>query len=228
MFLSNPSKNWLGFVVLALVLSGCAWWNGGSKPEPVTSEPISDIPFSTREPDAYQAFMITTSGSLEEKRFFARKGNKWRLDLYDGDQARSGIIESEGRFLVDHRRKSFTAVEATAKTGGDPDFLQEMTLELLRQHKYTRFEDLGIDGSVRKYRAVVGGSDASAAMIYYDESIGLIVRQEFIEQGESGGSVHFKFELRDLKLDVADDTFKIPDGYKKVPEKEFHSTPRSR
>jgi hypothetical protein len=225
MFLSNPSKTCIGFFVLAFVLAGCRWWGEAGLPAPIAAEPKSGMPFSSKEPDTYQAFLITSVAGKEEKRFVAHSGSKWRLDIYDGDVIRSSVVESGERTLIDHRRKVFTKSDGTQAAGAEPEFLQDITLELLRQRKYTKFEDLGLENGVRRYRATTGDGDSSESILYYDESAGIIVRQEFVSSGELGGrsSAQFTIELRDLKLNVADDVFNIPAGYRGVSQKEFHS-----
>jgi hypothetical protein len=64
-------------------------------------------------------------------------------------------------------------------------------------------------------------TEGPSAVIFYDEELKMITRQEFFSAGSEGPEL--VFEMRDLSLDVSDEMFSIPDDYRKINEKEFYS-----
>jgi hypothetical protein len=139
--------------------------------------------------------------------------------LYDADGPTSETIQTDKEVLVDHKRRVYA--EPVERVGFDPDFIQEMTVRNLREREYTNFEDLGLDGNIRKYRATILANNTSSAVIYYDENLKMITRQEFY----SGvGAVDLVFEMRNIRFEVSGDTFRVPDAYKKISENEFYNS----
>jgi len=63
-----------------------------------------------------------------------------------------------------------------------------------------------------KYGVKIGDSDNANAIVYVDESTGLIMKEEFFSlkgQDAETAAPRFVFELRDLKMDVDDSVFTI-------------------
>ena len=106
----------------------------------------------------------------------------------------------------------------------EPEFVSDLTYGLLKEIKFTRFEEVGREGSVVKYKASIGENTASEALIFFDESAGMVVREEFSSlqgQSEAGSDPGYIFEIRNLKLDVDDSVFATPEGYRKVVWNEY-------
>lgn len=220
MFLSNRLPIVIIFLVLALQ-PACSWFGSSDSPRPLAAVPApqTDTPFSVREPEEFSADFFTIAGGTETRRSYARKGSSWKFIIYDGDGPVSETVQNGKQILVDHKRRVFA--EASERVGFDPYFIQEMTIRNLREREYTNFEDLGLDGNIRKYRATIRANSSSIAVIFYDENLRMITRQEFY----SGvGEADLVFEMRNISLEVSDDAFRVPDAYKKVSEKEFYSS----
>src|SRR4051794_39591927 len=107
MRLSTPRKS-LVFVFFAMTLQGCSY----CKPAPNTAtEPQltvpSEFPFSTKEPEVYQADAVVTTGETEDHTFIARKGAMHRTDIFQNEHLAVTEILSGFHYLIDHRRKIY-------------------------------------------------------------------------------------------------------------------------
>ena len=218
MFLSNRLPIVIIFIALS-PLCGCSWFGSGEPQRPLVAVPTpqSDTPFSVREPREFSADFFTIAGGIETRRGYARKGNSWKFVIDDADGTVSETIENGKQVLTDHTRR--VVADATERVGFDPDFIQEMTIRNLREREYTNFEDLGLTGNVRKYRATVRANEISSAVIFYDETLKMITRQEFFALGTEPELV---FELRNISLEVSDAVFLVPAKYRRVTENEFY------
>jgi len=70
-----------------------------------------------------------------------------------------------------------------------------------------KFEKLGVEGTLERFKVNVDGSDVSSTIIF-DTQIKMVVRHAF-----EGG---FAFEMRNFTLEVDDAIFAVPRGYRKV------------
>lgn len=220
MFLSNRLPIAIIFLALALQ-TACSWFGSGDSQRPPAALPTpqTETPFSTLEAEEFSADFFTIADGTETRRGYARKGSSWKFVIYDADGPVSETIHNGNQILVDHKRRVFA--EATERIGFDPDFIQEMTIRALREREYTNYEDLGVTGNVRKYRATVRAKETSSAVIFYDENLKLITRQEFFT---SSTEPELVFELRNISLEVSGAVFVVPDKYRKVLEKEFYES----
>jgi len=99
-----------------------------------------------------------------------------------------------------------------------------MTYSLLKEPDNTRFEEAGKEGTISKYRVLFGENQASWAIVYFDESVGMVVREEFLNSQsapDAASQSEFVFELRNLKMDVDDNIFAIPAGFRKVDWRDY-------
>ena len=223
MFLSNPRKILLLIGIFAGLIQAC----GGSqtdqvKPTSPAAEVVREFPFSTKEPEVYQADLVLNDGVAETRYFVARKGERWRFDIFRGTERWMSEIRSDKFYKVDHRRKIYTADNVESGSASTMGGFAGAMSTFFRGKQYREFDDLGREGNLHKYKVKESAASKESVLIYFDEASGMMVRQEFI--GEKGGSsqeTKFIYELRDLKLDVADEIFAIPRGYRKVSADEF-------
>ncbi|MEJ7698746.1 MAG: hypothetical protein WKF71_03750 [Pyrinomonadaceae bacterium] len=114
MFSSNVVK--IGFVVIlfALLCNACSFWqsadneNTSTAPVPVVDAEVkSEIPFSTKEPDVYQAEIVVATGASEEKMFAARNGNYRRYDFTFSDNSPISLVHDAvgGKQFINHQKK---------------------------------------------------------------------------------------------------------------------------
>jgi len=209
MFLSNPQAAAVALSLLMIAAGGCSWFRS-SDPVSLTptavSPPDSGIPFETKEPETYQADFDSIVGGSESRTHFARKDGKWRTDNYSGEKPTRSIIRAGTLVYLDHITKQYSE---PPQSGPDPQppFISDLTTSLLSEMQLAKFEKLGVEGTLERFKVTVDGSDVSSTIIF-DTQIKMVVRHAF-----EGG---FAFEMRNLTLEVDDAVFAVPSGYRKV------------
>lgn len=212
MFLSNPRKALHLLIAFAAVSAAC----GSSQPAAnravnavFHSQP--DIPFPLREPDVYQTDIILTAQGKEERSFYARKGDRSRLDTFVDGVAAKSELRNGSLFFIDHSTK--TVQETTSLPDAPtPGIAADPARRFYTGRDRFTFEETGREGTVVKYRAF-NDTSAGDIVIYFDTAAGLITRQEFLGPD---GKADFVYELRNLKMEVDDSIFELPAGYKKL------------
>ncbi len=223
MFLSNPRNYFLLSVFFALILQACGSSAGNdNRPVSMTTQTRSEFPFSTKEPEVYQGDFVVSVGKNESRWFVARKGEKARFDIFSGNERSVTRLTTENIYVVDHRKKVYAAAPAGSDSTG---FADGITENFFRGKAYREFEDLGLDGELKKYKVREDPSGKDKIFIYVDQASGMIVKQEFTGQnGEAGSPFSYIYEIRNLKLDVDDSMFAIPEGYRKVSWDEYRKS----
>lgn len=213
MFLSNRHVAALSIALNIFAAAGCAWFsnsNPTTQPTAITT-PASTIPFETKEPETYQADFVTIAGGAETRSHLSRKGTRSRFDSFEAGKSIRSIVQTDKLIYVDHRSKTF----AEASTGGgdaQPPYLADLTASLLTQKPPAKFEKIGTDGKIERYR-VTADSSITPSIISYDTEIKMVTRHEI---GDG-----FAFEMRNFTLEVDDQVFQIPPGYRKVAWADF-------
>lgn len=198
----------------------------GSKNTPTNAPPSNtangdltkgEQPFAAKEPDVYQTEVYYSSGGPSDKYFVARNGNTRRFDTYqNGRVAVTQLIRDNNLYVIDHFRKMYY-VEPPSDKG--PKAVNPAALAFFQNTQHHEFEEIGREGDNVTYRAKKqpGDSDQNVVLTI-DQKTGLMVRQE-VKGGEQNQS--FTFELKNVKLEAADDLFQIPAGYNQVSKNEF-------
>ena len=196
-------------------------------------------PFSTKEPDRYQATRIITSVDGEAgpippsvtRILIARDGDRRRED-YDGDtDLRTSYLElPSGTFVLLPSEKLYADIKYASPRfalpgqpdDADADFFPERLLN--ETPGAARYEKLGLENldgrTTTKYRVTSGGAineteRQTVTLIWIDEGLGMPVRSE---TEVSDGNSHSKLivELRDIKTQVDPSLFELPRDYRKV------------
>lgn len=211
MFLSN-SRSTILFALAGLVLTaGCSWLRTESPPlAPLVAEPKSSSPFETLEPDIFQADFVTSDGTSETRTFYARKAAKTRFDSFSGTEPTLTMIHTDKLYRIDHRARSYAEIPESETPAASPPLVTELTASLLSQSSNSVFEEVGSEGNLDRY-SVTSDGVTETVMLTYDTRLKMVVKQEL---GSPGGAI-FVFELRNIKLEVDDSTFEIPNGYKR-------------
>ena len=211
--------------------------SGSASPETLTS---TKPPFSTREPERYQAIRLVTVGASSSnsttsppnqasKVLIARDGAKRREEYIS--PANEHIIYLEipaGRFVLLPASKLYADLAATQNEAGVTDPVDESAVvstdELLNEaHHAAKYQTLGteiIDGrTTTKYRVTTAKASSETntkpeTLVWIDEGLGMPVRSETTYGGE--GSAKAIMELKDVRLEVDQRLFEIPGDYKKV------------
>ena len=219
MFLSNRPATLLILLLACAAVHACTWPGGGEIPasaSQVVEPPKSEIPFETKEPETFQADFVTTAAGTESRVRYARKGTDWRLDTFAGDAPSRTVISADKRIHIDHPSKTYAEAPFGGGPAERPAYVTDLTQTLLNQKQHAKFEKLATDGPVERYRATVERS-TTPWIITYDTSTKMVTRQE-PETPSPGG---FVFEMQRFTLEVSDDRFRIPAGYRKAAWREF-------
>jgi hypothetical protein len=209
MFLSNLRFCLVLTAAAAAFFSACGGSQGNANAgfTPATAEK-GEYPFSVREPEAYRAEVVITTGETEERYFIARKGDRWRRDHYRAGRPAITELGAGAAYVLDHRTRTYSQEPVAGETiGPDP-----AALAFFRGKKYYDFDEVSREAGVIRYKVRKGENLADDILISIDEASGMIIRQEFTSvSGES-----FLYELHDLSLEVDDSVFALPAGYRKV------------
>lgn len=215
MFLSNPAIRLVLFAAIMPTLTGC--WRPDAAPEspvPAVKAPKGKFPFKTREPENFQCDIIETAGTVTRRKRLAMKGPWARLDLDLGTADHRAILVTDKEYLIDFDRGIYA--ERSQPTG-QPGAFSELTRELLLASPHTEFEEIGREGSIIRFRATTDRSEQSEAVIHYDETIGLPVKQEFFSIVNGNKSLQFTIEIVNFTSGSNSEAFSIPSGLRKVP-----------
>lgn len=228
MFKSSATKFF--FVFPAIFAVSCAFWRASDAPASnspgasAVSEIKSEIPFATVEPQIYQVEVTITSGGTDRKIFIARNGER-RATVYNpGDEnAVTRLDYANGAtFTVYNAGKTYveTAPGENADEAGANDFL---TTERLNQKTAARFENLGAENGLTKFRARLGDGESanSEVLMFYDENLKMIVRQEFYAGDGERKTLTYSIELKNFKTEPDAHFFELPKDYRRVSSREF-------
>jgi hypothetical protein len=214
MFLSNPVKIFHASWLLPIILTGCSLWR--SDPNPTTtlaSSPTNEFPFSIREPEVFQAEIVIRAGDEERHILVARSSNQRRIDYDVGTDHQRAVLVTDKEYRLSFKRKEYTEQPLTSDLSSVDSTL---TGHLLTTRDYADFEELGRDGPMIRYRAHVNEGPASEVLIFFDQSVGLPVKQEFYSIEGETRTLQYSFELRGFKNEVDDSVFKIEKEFRKV------------
>ena len=212
MRLSTPVKICVATLCISPIFAGCSLWRSNENTTSVTApKPRIQLPFSTREPEVFQADIALRTGEAERRISLAKDGKKRRIDYDpDTDQHRA-ILITDREYVIDFKTKRVTSRELSA-TGGRQD---QLLAHLLHVRDFTEFDEIGREGTVVQFRARINESNASEVVIFVDESIGLPVKQEFYTLEGDQRLLRYTVELRNFKKEVDPAVFAVPEELKK-------------
>lgn len=223
-------KTRLFFVALVLLSTSCASQRSSQNTKTENQLTVASVPpFSTKEPERYQATRtITTSiqgNVVVRKVMIARDGQLRREEYFDPDLPNIVYLYlPAGTTVIGPSEKIFSEVGPGAETtpASATDQLESSTDQLtLLDSVQTSYERLGPDSvngrSAIKYRVVVNRPDSptvstSESVIWIDDALGMPIKSE----AKSANGNYTTMELLDLKLEVAASLFQVPEGFQKV------------
>jgi hypothetical protein len=223
MFLSNPARY---LVLCTLILAGgiaCGCWqNTTGHAVRGLEDDRGGAPFSTKEPETYQAEIVIASGGTERRIFTAKKGARSRVDYDYGTLEQKSVIRSDVDVVYSERLRIYADIRP-AKSGQPPSELEnDVTASLLSRRPETAYESLGRENGLSKFRTTSGDGIGSETIVFVDDAVGLPIRQEFYSVGADGQKVlRYTIELRDVKLETDDALFTVPTGARRVQLAEF-------
>lgn len=226
MFSSGFVKKIAVCVLIASAVSACRFWqdrgNGTPTPTPETFEEIkSEIPFSTKEPEVFQAEFVTTANETERKIFKARNGANRRFDYNFGAENQITFLQTDKQYLIFPKQKIYAEDISPTGIAAFDEKTDFLTTEWLNERTEADFEKLGTAENLTKYRVLLDGKNVSEIIVHIDESLQLPVKQEFFSVNGDRKTLLFTFELRNLKLQTDENMFAVPTDFKKVSAEEL-------
>jgi hypothetical protein len=213
MFLSTPAKIFSAICFLSLVFAGCSLWRSNEN-SAVTfaSEPKSEFPFIAHEPEVFQAELVVRTGEIERRTLIARNGEMRRMDFDVGTDNRHAVLITDKEYLLYFKRMTFEERELSSNAA---EQYEPLTAQMLNLRDYASFDEIGRDGSVVQFKARVNESRNSEVLIFFDESIGLPVREEFYSIEGDQRTLQYSVELRDFRRDVQPELFTVPPDFRR-------------
>jgi len=227
MFSSNLTKFFAVPALIFTFFSGCGLWqskndsNSSPTSPAVADELKSEIPFTTREPERFEAEIVVRTGGAERRTFIARSGAQRRWDFNYGAPHQITNLQTDKSYLLFPARKIYAENAPTAAAPAPDDWTNFLTTEWLSAKTAASFEKLENDGNLAKYRVRLDESSGSEIVLYLDENSGLPVRQEFFSVSGEQRTLTYSFELQNLKFEPGADLFIVPADFKKVSAEEF-------
>ena len=232
MFSSNTIKIFSVLVLLSCqACSSCQSKTDAtvSLAPPVVEELKSEIPFSTKEPDAFQTeIVVTAKDNFEDKTFIAKNGaNRFTVFDFQG-KAEFALLQLGGNqsFLIAPSKKIFAENQSETAGAKNETLNDLLTAGWSNQKADAKFERVGTENNFVKYLVNLDETKKSEIIISVDENIGLPVRQEFYSISNERKTLTLTVELKNFSLQTEAKFFEVPKDYKKVSLKEFRETLR--
>lgn len=220
MFLAKFFKYFL--LVTLFFCSSCRYWQNSANSNVATNqtnvaEIESEIPFSTKEPETFQAEIITKFEDETEKTFIAQSIGK--VFLRKGEIA-TLQTEPNKSFLINFEKKIYVenVEKSVAKENSGETLNDFLTIEWLNQKSEAKFESLGEENGLSKYRTSFENSES---LIFVDKNFKIPVRQEFYSLEGETKTLLYSSELQNFKLIVENSLFEVPKDFRKVSLEEF-------
>ncbi len=217
----------LSIFILANV-SSCSLWNrisnsDSDKNPKNNSKASANIPFSTKEPESFQAEIIVNTfingEKNEQKYFIARKNGNSLQKFYAGSQNERSILRTAENktFLINYQAKNYREIDsAKAPTFSEEKFIKNLTSKWLNEKASTTFEKFGAENNLTKYLVKFEDAKKSEVFIFVDEKLKLPVKQEFYSITENKKTLTFLLEMKNFKTEVDENLFELPKDFEAV------------
>jgi hypothetical protein len=225
--------------------SGVGNTNGTANSNAAADETASTPPFSTKEPERYQATVVITSSGgqgsplgglanmLNGQKFVARDADKRRFDVEMMGAKVTLLQLPDGYYMLYGPKKLYAEVKPGEGDALPQNATSDFSPDKLINSATTgaRYEKLGTEDvngrATTKYRVTAKGSTGEAkdvtteSIVWVDEILGMPIKTETTSTGSGANNTKVTTELRDISLDVDPKLFVLPADYKKVELKDI-------
>lgn len=233
--LSSKQVNFfLSAAFFSVLFSSCSWFEkkenrANSNSVAAAAEEIpTDIPFSTKEPENYQAeIVVTTQANGEnpaDKMFVARSGQRQLLITDFGEKhAVSFLKTADKSYLSSAGARIYAEVSDSAQVYQSETAETKISLftDFLNEKFDARFEKIGVENNLAKYRILLGDGKSSETFIYIDETLNIPVKQEVFSISGEQKKMLFSVEVLNFKPQADENNFSVPKDFKKVSINDF-------
>ncbi len=215
-------------ILLLANFSACSWWQSADnsnalKDAEIIADIYSDVPFSTKEPENFQAEIVVSSfandNKTEQKYFIAKSGEKSLQKFYAGSENERSLLRMSGNeiFLINNKLKNYREISNDkSKAFSDDSLIKNLTSKLLNEKASANFEKLGTEKNLTKYRVKFEDAKNSEILIFVDGKIKLPVRQEFYSVAGDKKTLIYAIEIRNFKPQADEKLFELPKGFRRV------------
>jgi hypothetical protein len=207
--------------------SSCSFWqskNDKNKMQDSDSEIQTNIPFSTKEPEIFQAEIITATilnGKRNEQKYFlAKKGEKHLTAMNVGSSNETAILNlSENKsFVINHSAKTYRKSEPSSNSieSSSNQWKQFLVTKWLNEGAKSKFEKIGTENNLTKHLVKLDNSTNSEVTIFVDEKVPFPVKQEFYSITNGKKVLTMSVEVKNYKIVVDDKLFELPKDYKEI------------
>ncbi len=214
--MSNPIAVLLSFLLFTFIAAGC----GGSTPTTPAASPLapdrSNYPFEIAEPEIYSAKVSVTVANEATEHFLARSGDRSRTDTNVGTTNHTSRLVAASEIVLSYGAKTYYEIP---RGDGETANLSGSSAEirgLFASPERARFEKIGDEDGLTKYRVMLAQDDRSEIYIYVDAARKMIMKQEFFTVGGDARTLTYSAEMRELTREAPDELFAIPNGFRKV------------
>jgi hypothetical protein len=225
MISSNPYKC-LCIILLALALcSSCRFFqsNGNSNVvQDTESEINTNIPFSTKEPEVFQAEFIVSNyvngKKTERTTFIAQKGkNKLTTYQYGAKNELTFLQNSDDKsFRINHSEKTIQKRNGTSLIETDSAWQGFLSTRWLNDRKNAKFEKVGTENNLTKYLVRLEDAENSETFVFVDEKINIPVKYEVYQVTGEKKDLTYAVEVKNFKTEVEDKIFELPKDYQEI------------
>jgi hypothetical protein len=223
MFSSKPLNLILFFTLVCC--SSCSFFQNStnsntSANQTIGSETKNEVVFPTKEPENYQLEIVVKSDGEEEQKTLTAKSGQRFFSI--GNDIATLKIDATKSYLINFDQKIFTEnLTPTTTYDNSSETLQSfLTTELLNGKTDAKFENLGDENGLTKYRATF---ETSESLIFVDENFKLPMRQEFYKLNGEERTLMYSSEIQNLKLAADESFFEVPKDFRKVSLAEFQT-----
>jgi outer membrane lipoprotein-sorting protein len=218
----NLTKITFCLIFTLIFCSSCNYWQESadantSANQTNVAETKNEVFYPTKEPENYQLEIVVKSDGEEQKTLVAKSGQQFFAISNDIATLK---IDATKSYLISFDKRIFAENLTSAGTSDDSvETLQSfLTTELLNGKTDAKFENLGDENGLTKYRALFGESES---LIYVDENFKLPMRQEFYSINGEERTLMYSSEIQNLKLKADETFFEVPKDFRKVSLAEF-------
>ncbi len=224
--ISSNSHKYLFFIFFALMLTAscrfCQTDPTRNKIQDPESEIQTDIPFSTKEPENFQADIVVTTvinGKTAERRYLIAKNGNRSLHTFDleSENERSILRLEDKTILIENKSKSYREISKENSANFiDDSLIKNLISKWLNEKVSASFVKLEVENGLTKYRVNLDSKTNSEILIFIDEKIQLPVRQEFYSIVENKIILNYTIELKNFKLLAEEQLFELPKDHKEI------------
>lgn len=211
-------------LTLAFAAQSCGFWDspgGDSENGSAVPQKASNIPFLTKEPDRFQANITVTAfgedgEALVREYVIAKRGTDVAVVIGPGTDKELRLIEhSDKKFILNMRERSIR--ERAGGPSGD-DLAEQLTRGWMTVTPGTKYEKLGTENGITRFRVSPENLEASEIFVLYDENLKFPVGSEIYSVREGARDLTFKYEVSEWKDTPDDNLFTVPEGFTEQPD----------